>query len=70
MPTAGDTRIFQIAITSTHPDAEQIARKAAEKVACEVDWGCDQYATVEAVEMGSGVPVHLCSWAMEPGEED
>lgn len=65
--TAG-RREFVIRISSTHPDAEAIVREATRKIACEVGWGDDQFASIETTEEhGIDPPSYLAGYEMEPG---
>lgn len=67
---------FTIHIESDNPEAEGIVREAARSIACEIDWGGECAGSITALNTFGKVPVvasgaeHLCSWAMEPGEEE
>lgn len=59
---------FTITISSSHPDAADIVRDATRKIATEIGWGDDQYASIEAVEVdGNNPPIYLAGYEMEPG---
>lgn len=63
-------RRFAISITATHPDAVTLVRQAAEKIACEVGWGDDQHASIEATEVhDGGARTYLAGWELEPGSQ-
>ena len=64
------TRTFAILIESDHPDAADIVREATEKVACQIDWGGNNSARIEAVERREDeLDEHLASYDMEPGDD-
>lgn len=61
-------RTFEIRISSDHPDAVEIVKEAGEKIACQIDWGDDQTATIEVVEtFGRNDPDLLQLWDFVPG---
>ena len=63
-------RTFAILIESDHPDAADIVREATEKVACQIDWGGNNSARIEAVERHEDeLDEHLASYDMEPGDD-
>lgn len=61
-----DARTFIIRISSTHPDATEIVRDATRKIATEIGWGDDQFASIEATE-DTNPPTYLAGYEMEPG---
>lgn len=63
-------RTFTISIKSTHPDAYLIVREATRTIACNLDWGDDQFCSIEAVETFEGAnPAYLAGYEMEPGDD-
>ena len=63
-------RTFQFWIKSDHPDAEQIVRAAGDKIACELDWGNCNNATIEVVEVFDNAnPELMQAWEFVPGWE-
>jgi hypothetical protein len=65
-----DKRTFVLTITTDYPDAEESARAAAAKVACEIGWGDDNTSSIELTEnTGSDHPTHMARWDFEPGSQ-
>lgn len=65
-----------ILMSTDNPDAPAIARAAAEKVACELDWGDNCNATVELWQVNMAEfekcefwREDIAAWVMEPGED-
>lgn len=62
---------FIIRISSTHPDASEIVRAATRKIASEIGWGDDEFASIEAEKIHADNTIeYLAGYEMEPGEAD
>lgn len=63
------SREFVIRITTDYSDAEAALRAAAEKIACELDWGGDATTSIEVTEQ-TDPPTYIAGWEMEPGDDE
>lgn len=73
-PQPAERETYIVVVRSDHPNAETIARQAAEKIACEVDFGNDRSGSVELLRptdpdaLDTSWCDYIASWELEPGE--